>query len=270
MGKRMKLDAYMPFFWTKFEASTPGWPERDRWSYLRAICFYWWGDCIGLPSDDDENLRDLCSCRDAADWARRKGQIFGPKFKLRDGRWHNNFAAELWQESNRLLGLKREQTEAAREAALQARTERATHLVTQSVTELVTGPNQSQSQSQKEKKRGGPAQAPEAPSEVQVWNSQLNLPRCLTWNGSRFNRLKIRRTDPFFQTNFVAAVERVTKSDFCTGQNDRGWKATFDWILQPDVVAKIMEGKYDNRTNPFVSYGRPVVPVKGSKPNNGF
>jgi hypothetical protein len=42
--------------------------------------------------------------------------------------------------------------------------------------------------------------------------------------------------------------QRINASDFCRGQNDRGWIATFDWALQPDTAAKVLEGKYDNRT----------------------
>ena len=32
---------------------------------------------------------------------------------------------------------------------------------------------------------------------------------------------------------------------FLTGQNDRGWKADFDWCLDPGNIAKVREGKYD-------------------------
>jgi hypothetical protein len=241
----MKPDAYMPFYWTKFEASTPGWSEQDRWSYMRAICCYWWTDCVGLPSDNDEDLRDMCQCRNSADWMRRRGRIFGPKFYLKNGRWHNDFALSVWEESNLLYKKKREQTEAARTAKLEQ-----TSTVTDSVTKSVSGCNQSQSQSQSQsqkEKEGGAAQAPALPLEAQVWNSKPGLPRCLAFNGARLHKLKIRRADSFFADNFSAAVDKIAASDFCTGKNDRGWKATFDWILQPDVVVKVMEGKYDNR-----------------------
>lgn len=40
-------------------------------------------------------------------------------------------------------------------------------------------------------------------------------------------------------------IQRIASSKFCTGQNDRGWVATFDWLLQADVPLKIDEGKYD-------------------------
>ena len=43
---------------------------------------------------------------------------------------------------------------------------------------------------------------------------------------------------------------RINASPFCRGQNDRGWLATFEWALNPDNIAKVLEGKYDPRRNP--------------------
>ena len=38
------------------------------------------------------------------------------------------------------------------------------------------------------------------------------------------------------------------ESDFLTGGNDRGWKASFDWLMKPANMAKVLEGNYRNRT----------------------
>jgi hypothetical protein len=81
---------------------------------------------------------------------------------------------------------------------------------------------------------------------VSAWN-ESGLVRCLSLNDTRKRHLKARLADPFFVEHWSAAVKRAAASDFCKGKNDRGWKADFDWFLQPAVVSKIMEGKYDNR-----------------------
>jgi hypothetical protein len=47
--------------------------------------------------------------------------------------------------------------------------------------------------------------------------------------------------------DWVEAFDKIQNSDFCLGKNDRQWKASFDWILQPDTLTKILEGKYDNK-----------------------
>lgn len=44
-----------------------------------------------------------------------------------------------------------------------------------------------------------------------------------------------------------SALEKVSKSDHCTGINDRGWKANLDFLLSPASFTKLMEGNYDNR-----------------------
>ena len=39
---------------------------------------------------------------------------------------------------------------------------------------------------------------------------------------------------------------KAQASSFCTGQNDRHWKADFDWLLNESNLVKVLEGKYDN------------------------
>lgn len=81
------------------------------------------------------------------------------------------------------------------------------------------------------------------------WNSLKMFPRCLVISDKRRRSLEVRLRDPFFRQNWKAAIERVKHSQFCQGENQRGWRATFDWFIQPDTCLKIMEGKYDtNRT----------------------
>src|SRR5262249_31084708 len=46
--------------------------------------------------------------------------------------------------------------------------------------------------------------------------------------------------------------ERIAASDWLTGKSDRGWCATFAWVLEPKNLRKVVEGNYDNRP------GRPV------------
>lgn len=86
--------------------------------------------------------------------------------------------------------------------------------------------------------------------EIEFWNANCNgLRKVAAENEDRMKRLRARRQDSFWVSNYETAVLRVMKSDFCCGKvkSDRPWTADFDWMLQPNVVAKIMEGKYDNR-----------------------
>ena len=56
-------------------------------------------------------------------------------------------------------------------------------------------------------------------------------------------------------TRWAAAIRRAAASPFCRGDNDRAWLADIDFLLRPDTLAKIEEGKYDPR-------GKGVAPVK--------
>lgn len=43
-----------------------------------------------------------------------------------------------------------------------------------------------------------------------------------------------------------SVVERIAKSSFCRGQNDRGWRADFDFLVRAETHLKVGEGKYDD------------------------
>lgn len=42
----------------------------------------------------------------------------------------------------------------------------------------------------------------------------------------------------------------VEESDWLSGRNDKGWKASFDWIFKPTNFTKIMEGNFVNKKLP--------------------
>ncbi len=54
--------------------------------------------------------------------------------------------------------------------------------------------------------------------------------------------------------------DKAGKSDFLCGVNDRGWMASFDWIMKPENFVKILEGNYDNKI--LVSQNVPCQPYE--------
>lgn len=58
----------------------------------------------------------------------------------------------------------------------------------------------------------------------------------------------------------VESLEKVFRaaanSDFMNGKNNRGWVADFDWIINPTNYVKILEGKYNNKTQPNATAGK--------------
>lgn len=89
------------------------------------------------------------------------------------------------------------------------------------------------------------------PPEAELWNRDCGtLPKVATWNSSRQQYLVTRRKDAFWVSKLPEAVPRIAKSDFCNGHNERGWVATFDWLIErPSAMAKVIEGKFENRKN---------------------
>jgi hypothetical protein len=79
------------------------------------------------------------------------------------------------------------------------------------------------------------------------WNGCPPLPMIQTMSADRRQHLAQRSSEDFFFQHYQEGIERVAKSFFCLGKNDRGWKATVDWFLRPGTIAKVMEGVYDNR-----------------------
>lgn len=43
-------------------------------------------------------------------------------------------------------------------------------------------------------------------------------------------------------------ADKSATSDFLNGKNDRGWLATFDWLMRPNNFVKVLEGNFDNKT----------------------
>ena len=41
--------------------------------------------------------------------------------------------------------------------------------------------------------------------------------------------------------------DKAEASDFCKGKGNQGWKADFDFLINQNNLAKVLEGKYDNR-----------------------
>jgi hypothetical protein len=44
----------------------------------------------------------------------------------------------------------------------------------------------------------------------------------------------------------ISVIRKAGESPFLNGNNDKAWKADFEWILRPTNFIKIMEGKYNN------------------------
>lgn len=90
--------------------------------------------------------------------------------------------------------------------------------------------------------------SPVRPSEiVEAWNitaADLDLPAIVKLTEDRKRKLSARCKDTSLE-EFQAALATIRRSRFLQGHNDKGWKANFDFFLQPKSFTKLIEGSYD-------------------------
>ncbi len=53
-------------------------------------------------------------------------------------------------------------------------------------------------------------------------------------------------------------ADKSASSDFLNGKNDRGWLATFDWLMRPNNFVKVLEGNFDNKNMTACNGGKNV------------
>jgi hypothetical protein len=81
-----------------------------------------------------------------------------------------------------------------------------------------------------------------------LWNDNRGaLPACQKLSRGREKLARSRVLDIPDPDQWRQIIQRIAKSNFCSGANDRGWRADIDFILRPDTGTKVLEGKYDNR-----------------------
>jgi len=83
-----------------------------------------------------------------------------------------------------------------------------------------------------------------------IWNEHCgSLSKIRGLKGRRGTMAKARWKENNDSNYWVEIVEKMAASPFLTGDNDRGWKADFDFFIRPDTQDKVLEGKYDIKKN---------------------
>ena len=72
-----------------------------------------------------------------------------------------------------------------------------------------------------------------------------NLPDCKIITDKRKRAIKAFLKQ-FSRDQFETVCKKANQSAFCCGENDRGWKANFDWLFKPANFVKVLEGNYLN------------------------
>jgi hypothetical protein len=102
-------------------------------------------------------------------------------------------------------------------------------------------------------RKGTPPLSPseaEGQSILDFWNSFPELLPARTITPNRARNIRKRLADPFWREHWREGIQRLAASDFAKGGGSIGWRATLDWFLGGDSLAKVLEGQYDNRPPP--------------------
>ena len=99
-----------------------------------------------------------------------------------------------------------------------------------------------------------------------VVESNSVLPKIKGATGKRVGYIKARIRE-FGIEAVYDVISKAAASDFINGKNQRGWVASFDWIMLPTNFPKVLEGNYDNRTNNYNETNNHQSSVGGNPTN---
>lgn len=95
---------------------------------------------------------------------------------------------------------------------------------------------------------------------LNIYNEECtNLPKCLKITEKRKVAINKCLKEKIDEEVFREICIKANQSDFLIGENDRNWKADFDFVTRTDKAMQILEGKYENRqksNNVFYEIGK--------------
>lgn len=87
------------------------------------------------------------------------------------------------------------------------------------------------------------------PRLAEIWNEHRGSLPLVKGCGKPRRTAAEARFKEASEEEWIQAIRKLASSRFAKGENDRKWKADFDFLIQPESRFKILEGKYDDRGN---------------------
>jgi hypothetical protein len=109
---------------------------------------------------------------------------------------------------------------------------------------------------------------------LRIWNENRGkLPEATRLSKDRERHARARLAEEPNLELWAQVVRRLAASSFCLGSGEKGWRATFDFLLRPGTLAKALEGAYDDRLpiqgGPNLVNGRYRLPSGWSASQDG-
>lgn len=84
---------------------------------------------------------------------------------------------------------------------------------------------------------------------LNIYNEECtNLPKCLKITEKRKVAINKCLKEKINEEVFREICIKANQSDFLIGENDRNWKADFDFVTRTDKAMQILEGKYESKS----------------------
>lgn len=120
-----------------------------------------------------------------------------------------------------------------------------TDSVPASVRGVYTNKNDKNDKNKKESKEDIPGHPSGLHPLAALWNELVGEPRVTSCNKSRVAKANVRLKELSVDA-WRDVMLKLSATPFLRGNNDRGWRADFDWLIANDTNhVKVMEGKYD-------------------------
>lgn len=82
---------------------------------------------------------------------------------------------------------------------------------------------------------------------MELYNSIcVSYPKCTALSDARKKAIRARFAGGYTLEDFRTLFEKAQASSFLKGNNNRDWKATFDWLIRDTNIAKVLDGNYDD------------------------
>ncbi|HEX7720474.1 MAG TPA: DUF1376 domain-containing protein [Woeseiaceae bacterium] len=215
---------FMPFYVADYLADTGHLTTAEHGAYMLLLCAYWQK---GGPLPNDDKLLARYARMTAPAWKRAKPVVLDFFDVTTSEIIQSRVEHELEHVRDKSLKAKK-----AGQASAQRRfSKRATD-------------DQLSKMSDTDKEKPLPLLKIEEVGKD--WNEmakRTGLPSVKAFPKSRRTAFRERLRE-FGPAAFTDAIQAVERSDFCRGKNDRGWRADFDFLLQPKSFVKLLEGAY--------------------------
>tara|TARA_Y100000004_G_scaffold195984_1_gene264576 strand:- start:2898 stop:3410 length:513 start_codon:yes stop_codon:yes gene_type:complete len=89
---------------------------------------------------------------------------------------------------------------------------------------------------------------------IETWNNIFEgeeVRRILSIKGSRLSHVRKRWTENPKEEYFEDYFNKIKESDFLSGRSGV-WKCSFDWVMNPTNMQKIIEGNYENDSDSWL------------------